>query len=54
MEGRELFFLCVERREMGGEFRKSTTPPKGGWRESVKVETATGTELKGERRKEMV
>ena len=48
------FCLWREDRDAGGEFRKST-PTKSSWRESGKVETATGTEQKrekGQRRKE--
>ena len=51
VEGREPL-LYAERRQRWGWGRKKQ-PPKSSWRESGKVETATGTELKrdkGERR----
>ena len=51
-EGRELFLLAEDRDGAGG-VREKHPPPKSSWRESAKVETATGTEQKkGERRKE--
>ena len=39
--------------EMGGEYGKNMPPPKSSWRESGKVETAMGTELKKEKGKDL-
>ena len=56
MKGREPFLRAERKWRLGkgGEYGKSTLP-KSSWRESRKLETATGTKLKrekGERRKE--
>ena len=55
-EGREPLYMRREDRD-GGEGIQAKHPPKSRWRESGKVETATGTKLKrekGERRKKRV
>ena len=49
VEGWELFLLVDRGRRCGGEYGKSTPTPKSSWRESGKVERATGTELKREK-----
>ena len=49
MECREVL-LCAERTETGlGESMGKAPLPKSNWRESGKLETATGTELKREK-----
>ena len=48
-EGKELFLLVErgQRQGLGGAYGKP--PPRSSWRESGKVKTATGTELKREK-----
>ena len=51
--GRGATFACGDRTETGGGGRiqgKAPPSPKSSWRESGKVETAAGTELKREKR----
>ena len=56
--GREVFLRAERGQRLGaGENTGKAPLPKSNWRESGKLETATGTKLKrekGERRKERV
>ena len=47
-EGKDIFFACGERTEMGGVYGKST-PPKAAGEKVEKWKTATGTKLKREK-----